>query len=144
MATVTQLYIRIARANLEKEKGETIKDADLAKELGVRPGTFSKYVTDNPELVRECDDDETIYKLAQIAQVSPFEIMGMIKAKKAKSNEVRDMWEKLSKGMIAGVGAISIAGAMMVNPAPAEASENHHEFNISVKPQYILYEYYYI
>lgn len=130
MATITQLYLTIARGEIYKETGKKVTDYALAKRLGIGTGTISRYMNDD----RECEDDEIIYRLAKLAQVNPFEIMGMIKARKAKSEEVKTMWENASKGMLAGVGALTLTGALLT--APGEVLAGNQFSNLTDKNIY--------
>jgi len=119
MATISKLYLEVARGKLALRDNKEITDYALAKELGIRTSTMTNYMKHE----REIDDDEIIMKLAQIVQVPFFQIMGEIKYSKAKSSRVADEWKKLSKGMIAGIGAVSLAGALMLPSHEAQAGE---------------------
>lgn len=137
MASVTQLYLEKCRTKLSTALGKEATDYALAKVLGITQPSMSRYMKgENPA---EADDD-TAFMIAQYAQVPPMEIIGAIRAKRAKKKETREFWEKAKKGVVAGVGAVSLAGAMMTNPAPAEASTNLQKFNINNQTDYILYE----
>lgn len=118
MATITKLYLEVARGKLALRENKEITDYALAKELGIRTSTMTNYMKHD----REIDDDEIIMKLAQIVQVPFFQIMGEIKASKARSARVAEEWKKLSKGMIAGVGAFSLVGALTAAPMEAQAA----------------------
>lgn len=118
MATITKLYLEVARGKLALRENKEITDYALAKELGIRTSTMTNYMKHD----REIDDDEIIMKLAQIVQVPFFQIMGEIKASKARSARVAEEWKKLSKGMIAGIGAVSVAGLSMTAPTEAQAA----------------------
>lgn len=91
MGDITALYIEKARIELMKDLGEKVTDYKIAKILGVPNGTISKYL----KTERECEDDNLIVKIAQIANVPPFEIMAKIHAAKATTPEAKGIWEKL-------------------------------------------------
>jgi len=127
MATITKLYLEVARGKLALKNNKEITDYALAKELGISTSAMHQYMKTD----RECDNDEIIMNIAQIVQVPFFQIMGEIKHSKARSERVAAEWKKLSKGMIAGIGAVSLTGALMApvdsvkSSTPALASSDN-------------------
>jgi len=98
MGDITARYLEKARGEISK-KGGGIKVTNyrLAKVLDVTEASISKYL----KTERECDNDDIIYRIAQIAQVSPLEIIAKIHAKKAQSPETKALWTTLLSQPIA-------------------------------------------
>lgn len=118
MATITKLYLEVARGKLALKENKEITDYALAKKLGISTSAMHQYM----KTERECDNDEIIMNIADLVDVSFFQIMGEIKASKARSNRVAEEWRKLSKGMIAGVSAATLAGALTAAPTETIAA----------------------
>ncbi|MBB5469202.1 plasmid maintenance system antidote protein VapI [Paraburkholderia sp. CI2] len=72
-------------------------DYALAKMLGIRPSAISNY-----RMGRSNFDEETAIKVARLIGISPAEIFAAMQIQRAKSEEVRKVWEdvleKISKG----------------------------------------------
>lgn len=131
MATITQFYLEKCRSRLSARLGKEATDYQLSKILDISTSAMSNYTKKD----READDDAA-YKIAQYAQVPPMEIIGAIHAKKAKNEDTKNFWNKVSKGAVAGFSGVVLSGSLMSSPAPAQASE----FNIFNGSNYILCE----
>lgn len=91
MGDITARYLEQARGVLIKQTGEKVTDYKLAKALKITPMAISKYLKSD----RECDNDEIIYRIAQIAQVPALEIIAKIHEKKAETPETKALWASL-------------------------------------------------
>lgn len=132
MGDITARYLEAARSKLTEKLGKKVSDYQLGKVLGISTSAMHYYLKDE----RECDDDDIIFAIAHFAQVEPMQIIGAIRAKKAKSDEVRNFWEKAKKGAVAGFSGVALASSLASAPSPVEAGQ----FNISAQTDYILYE----
>lgn len=117
MGDITARYLEQARSKLTEQLGTKVTDYRLAKQLSISTTAMHAYLKTD----RECDDDDLIFSIAHYAQIDPMQIIGAIRAKKAKNTEVKALWEKVSKGAIAGFGAVSLAGALSFTPSDSYA-----------------------
>ncbi len=97
MGDITARYLEQARAKLSEKTGEKVTNYKLSQKLKISQMAISKYLNSD----RECDDDDIIFRIAQIAQVSPLEIIAKIHAKKAQSPETKALWSALLSQPIA-------------------------------------------
>ncbi len=83
----TQFYI-----NEIKNSQNITSDYAVSKLLKVSPQTMSKYKAGRSTL-----DSDTALIVAELLNISPFEILANIKASKSKKPELAKKWEQLAK-----------------------------------------------
>jgi len=126
MGDITAKYLEMARNEVTKQLSEKAgkftkaTDYKLAKVLGISTSAMHYYLKEE----RECDDDDIIFTIAYYAQVDPMQIIGAIRAKRAKNEEVKKFWAKAAKGGAAGFGALMLAGALTFVPSESYAASN--------------------
>jgi len=124
MGDITAKYLEIARNEVTKQLSEKAgkftkaTDYKLSKVLGISTTGIHTYLKSE----RECDDDDIIFTIAYYAQVDPMQIIGAIRAKRAKNKDVKNFWNKAAKGGVAGFGALALVSTLNLAPNNAYAA----------------------
>lgn len=92
MGDITARYLEKAKLELSiKNPGTKISNYRLSKELNTSEANISRYF--NKPI--ECEDDDLIVRIAQIAHVPALEIIAKIHEKKAETPETKALWSAL-------------------------------------------------
>ena len=91
MGDITARYLEAARAKLSEKSDKKITSYKLSQALDISESNISRYLNTD----RECEDDDIIMRIAQIAQVPPLEIIAKIHEKKAQTPEAKAVWSAL-------------------------------------------------
>ncbi|RUM93321.1 MAG: hypothetical protein DSZ27_00170 [Thiomicrospira sp.] len=134
MGDITAKYLEMARnevtRQLSEKAGKFTKATDykLSKVLGISTSAIHYYLKEE----RECDDDDIIFTIAYYAQVDPMQIIGAIRAKRAKNEEVKNFWTKAAKGGVAGFGALALASTLNLAPTESQAADFEKDNVLSI------------
>jgi predicted transcriptional regulator len=93
-----------------------LSDYALAPKLGIGRAQMSQYRTGKHALSESC-----AVRLAELLGVDPMLILASAAAERAKSDEVRGIWERAAE-VFAGTALSFLAGMILSSPSPASAS----------------------
>lgn len=94
--------------DLAKEKLGFTSDYALSVEMGLTKTAISNYRSGNRKL-----DEYACFKLAEILNIEPAEIIVNVKAQSEKDEKKRDFWKALKKQTKGGLGAVVISSALL-------------------------------
>lgn len=91
-------------------------DYQLAKRLDISHATISRCRHRHGTL-----DNKAAWKLAEMLEMEPAEVIALMEADRAKRPEDRQFWERARAGVAASLAAIIGLFVLLGSPAPAEA-----------------------
>ena len=106
-----------------KEKHGLRSDYAVAKMLGISTQRLSNYRTG-----RNRFDDLMAYKVAELLELDPAEVIAQINMERAKRPEERKAWKEILE-RLGSAAAVVTLGVSLLFPAPSPAAQSQTSFN---------------